>query len=209
MERTELGLVIDIDHINKWEEAELVARALLRNRHIVALERCKEAGEEYFLIPNALRRIAERTCTIHQAQRVLSCLMRCWDTICYNPTIWIGLSSGYERFNWKHLLAACKDLVGGCEECAAQSGSKVNGQVVRVRAKKQAAENPLKTYKVQVARTSYGELLIPAYNEDDAVAIASGEKRMYDGTWASEHFRPKSHDMRLEVCGDAVCLTAD
>ena len=226
MERNGLGLVIDIDHMTGWEEAELAARALLRSRRINAWMRLENSDEAFSLIVMALRRIAERTCTIHQAQRVLSSVMRCWDTISCGPRVWNCLCPGHDHFQWKHLMIACKDVVtenraayegvrvdaseptkAECAAFAAGNEIKGNRQVVRVRAKK-PAENPLKAYKVQVACTYYDELTIPAYNEEDAVAIASGNKRMYDGSWAAEHFSPKSHDTYLTVCdgGDSVQL---
>ena len=70
------------------------------------------------------------------------------------------------------------------------------------------AETPLKHYRVQVQRTSYGEMDIAAYNEADALAIAEGEKRMYDGTWAAEHFVAQSHDTQLTCRSDSAIQQA-
>ena len=57
----------------------------------------------------------------------------------------------------------------------------------------------LKVYRVAVRRTYYGEILIPAHSEEEAIEIATGDKPMYDGTWASEHFHPTEHDAYLEL----------
>jgi hypothetical protein len=226
MEKTKMGIMIDVDNINTWEDATMSAKVLLDCPKIQLLAYLENADECSSLIVNALRRIAERTCTLIQAQRVISSVFACWDVIGVGPGMWYNAwyGTGISHLCWKRLIAACRDVVTekraayennreegsskpcNCEACVAARNGYRPSQTVRVRTKK-ANENPLKNYRVQVKRTSYGELVIPAYNEEDALAIATGNKRMYDGSWASEHFTPMSSDTYLDVCDGDDAIT--
>ena len=81
------------------------------------------------------------------------------------------------------------------DAAAPQACGKIHVAVKPVR----LPEKKLKTYNVAVMRTSYGVIPIEAENEDEAVAIATGQKPMRDGTWASELFQPTEHDSYLEL----------
>lgn len=61
---------------------------------------------------------------------------------------------------------------------------------------------PLKTYKVNVAQTHYGEITVQAHNEEEALAIAQGNQKMHNGHDAVQHFKPTSHDTYLTLCED-------
>lgn len=62
------------------------------------------------------------------------------------------------------------------------------------------SQYPLKKYKVSVKQTIYGEVFVDAFNEIDAELIATGKKRMYDGSMASQHFSPNAKDAYMEIC---------
>lgn len=62
--------------------------------------------------------------------------------------------------------------------------------------------SPLKKYRVGVAQTRYGEVVVEARNEEEALQIAQGYRKMYNGDCATEHFQPMSSDTYLTLCED-------
>lgn len=224
MKKTGMGIMIDVDDMD-WEDAIVSAKVFLNSKVINKLMPYEHRDESSCLIINALRSVAKQDCTIDQAQRVVRGVIACWGVIARGPIMWCDgwLSSGINHWYWRHLMDACREIddanraaeakatteestTRNCERCAGTKCNHPGKRTVHVHVKQKREKSPLKNYKVQVKRTSYCELVIPAYNEDDARAIACGDKRMYDGTWASEHFVPMSSDTYLDLCDgdDAV-----
>lgn len=224
-ERSCIGYVVDADTLHDWKYASPAASVFLASRQIRKLADWESKDKVSALIVNALRRIEEQTCTICQAQHMIRLLVACWDMLSYGPELWMSgcVNPGIDLFNMKKLMSVCEQIVSEnrtaylkdkefkasdedkpvCTSDSTERASQANGRTVRVSIKKKEAkvenELSLKKFKVPVQRTAYGELIIPASCEAEAVAIASGQRRMYDGSWASEHFIPQSHDTYLEV----------
>lgn len=58
----------------------------------------------------------------------------------------------------------------------------------------------LKQYRVAVSQTHYGEVVVQARNEAEALEIVKGNRAMHNGDSAAQHFRPMSPDAYLTIC---------
>lgn len=81
-----------------------------------------------------------------------------------------------------------------------KSSNKADKGVESSVSKDVVSRSPLKKYKVSVKQTIYGDVIVDAFNEIDAELIASGKKRMYDGSMAFQHFSPNAKDAYMEIC---------
>lgn len=97
-----------------------------------------------------------------------------------------------------------------CDACAEKSAFVQSEKTpARVSVKRKACGSnpvddgvapPLKTYRVNVCQTYYGEVVVQAHNEEEALSIAQGDRKMHNGHDAAQHFNPMSHDTYLTLC---------
>lgn len=102
----------------------------------------------------------------------------------------------------------CAAENAGCNSCETEDKNQSNRKDCACRRKVPVKKRnnvgqhsaALKTYKVAVSQTHYGEVVVQARSEAEALEIANGNRAMHNGDSATQHFCPMSHDTYLTIC---------